>query len=451
MLQVSRASLTVTGVDMTTQQTAVFNVQNPGNDTLNWTAAVSPGSQNWLSVSPANGSTPAAGNNVPGSTPMTVTCNPTGLVAGAYTGTITLTAGTQTQQVTVTFNIPQQPNLGVSTAALTVAAPPAGPAQSSSITLTNLGNVLLSWSTSITYNKPVYNPPVSNPQPCTQKWLSLSRYSGTLPFGNGQATVLLSCNPAGLQYTGAYSATITFTANGKTQVVTVNFIVQGVNDGMVGFWQCNDPSSTLVDDSPKRNNGTMYGGAQCVAGGHSGLALSLTGRYGTSGQPNCYVSCGASGMPASNTPQTIAWWMDMSKTWSSTNDPQSLTQFAIVLGNTNTALLCGFVYDSTKQTLSVGVWNGKGTCLVSSRPPSMGQWHHFAYTFDGTTHRLYIDGALANSSVVRPLVGTPAGLTLGSCPLSVTLNPYLFNGKLDDIRIYPRTLSAAEVMQVVKQ
>ena len=67
---------------------------------------------------------------------------------------------------------------------------------------------------------------------------------------------------------------------------------------------------------------------------------------------------------------------------------------------------------------------------------------HYAYTFDGTTHRLYIDGAQADSSQVAPDTAAPTALNLGRW----TGGQEYYTGQLDDLRIYGRALTAAEVL-----
>jgi hypothetical protein len=77
-----------------------------------------------------------------------------------------------------------------------------------------------------------------------------------------------------------------------------------------------------------------------------------------------------------------------------------------------------------------------------------GVWTHVALTRAGGTLQAYVNGAPAGS-------GTDAGpLGFGSCPLLMgvdadagctgTLNGFL-DGRLDDVRIYNRALSPAEI------
>ena len=73
-------------------------------------------------------------------------------------------------------------------------------------------------------------------------------------------------------------------------------------------------------------------------------------------------------------------------------------------------------------------------------------WGHLAGTYDGATVKLYIDGSLANS---MSFSGTNAGMdtTMGAIGQS-GLNDRYFQGKIDDVRVYNRALSAGEVKQL---
>jgi hypothetical protein len=75
-------------------------------------------------------------------------------------------------------------------------------------------------------------------------------------------------------------------------------------------------------------------------------------------------------------------------------------------------------------------WRWGGTILANSGfAPSVGTWHHYVYTFDGTTHRLYIDGADVGSSTQTPQVLIPVEGNLGRYN-----NGEYFNGWLDEAR-----------------
>ena len=65
---------------------------------------------------------------------------------------------------------------------------------------------------------------------------------------------------------------------------------------------------------------------------------------------------------------------------------------------------------------------------------SINQWYHIAWTFDGSTHRLFIDGTLVDSSSSVPSLYTGVPTTFGGQPSSL-LNNFNLDGYLSNIRI----------------
>lgn len=82
----------------------------------------------------------------------------------------------------------------------------------------------------------------------------------------------------------------------------------------------------------------------------------------------------------------------------------------------------------------------------TSAMPTLGKWHHVAMTYDGATQTAYLDGAAigfgtANDAIVavaEPLyigMDNPGGLEF-------------FEGSIDEVRIYNRSLSSDEIMEL---
>jgi hypothetical protein len=73
---------------------------------------------------------------------------------------------------------------------------------------------------------------------------------------------------------------------------------------------------------------------------------------------------------------------------------------------------------------------------------ALNAWSHLAATYDGSTLRLYVNGTQVSSQTI-------AGSILGSSgPLRIGGNTVWgewFKGSIDDVRVYDRALSAAEV------
>jgi Concanavalin A-like lectin/glucanases superfamily len=81
------------------------------------------------------------------------------------------------------------------------------------------------------------------------------------------------------------------------------------------------------------------------------------------------------------------------------------------------------------------------------------RWVHVASTYDGTTLRVYINGVL---DVSKPVSGRTCAnaqpLAIGAKykPAEGVLEA-LFDGRIDDVRVYDRALSAAEIKTIRRQ
>ena len=70
-------------------------------------------------------------------------------------------------------------------------------------------------------------------------------------------------------------------------------------------------------------------------------------------------------------------------------------------------------------------------------------WHHVAGTWDGTTQRLYIDGAeIADSR--------PGGVLDGTTNVGLSSGAEAVNGMLDDVRVYTRALTRSEIQVLIQ-
>ena len=86
---------------------------------------------------------------------------------------------------------------------------------------------------------------------------------------------------------------------------------------------------------------------------------------------------------------------------------------------------------------------------LSCTAPSNDNWHHLVATQTGSSGRLYIDGVQCATGESVPAIGQGTGLIwIGAHDSGPG---YLFNGKIDDIRIYNKALSAAEVLTLYNQ
>jgi hypothetical protein len=91
------------------------------------------------------------------------------------------------------------------------------------------------------------------------------------------------------------------------------------------------------------------------------------------------------------------------------------------------------------QVFVGGEWSARG---VVSLP--LAEWTHVASTFDGVVVRLFVNGVLAGSASVPGVMVASAG------PLRIGGNGVWgewFRGVIDEVRVYERPLSAAEIQR----
>ena len=78
----------------------------------------------------------------------------------------------------------------------------------------------------------------------------------------------------------------------------------------------------------------------------------------------------------------------------------------------------------------------------------IGTWTHVAVTFDGTTARFYLNGVQTGSGSFSFGLDTEAALHFGSDDPN---GGNAFNGALDEVRLYDKALSAAEILKLARQ
>jgi len=78
----------------------------------------------------------------------------------------------------------------------------------------------------------------------------------------------------------------------------------------------------------------------------------------------------------------------------------------------------------------------------STTSGSEGAWHLYTFTNDGTTGRLYLDGALVGTTAVGSMAETATKLYVGTGFDSLVRG---WNGSLADLRLYSGALTAGEV------
>ena len=198
---------------------------------------------------------------------------------------------------------------------------------------------------------------------------------------------------------------------------------------VAGIWKFDEGSGIRTEDASGNDNPGSLGGGVAWVDGPFGKALVFDG-------VDDYVSCPVGGMPAASGAQTIAAWFHQAAV------PSTVQQLVCLCNeDAKSGVHVGF------RDSKLAVWKFGGSVLVSAAAPAPGAWHHVAYTFDGTTHRLYVDGAVAATSTAAPSSSLPNRLEFGRWE-GIGIKEY-FKGMMDEVRIYARAMSDPEIRDLV--
>ena len=202
---------------------------------------------------------------------------------------------------------------------------------------------------------------------------------------------------------------------------------------IVALYRFDETTGTSAADSSGNFGGgpiTLSGGASFAAG-RTGRALSLDGSSGYAALP--------AGLLGNVGDVTVAVWVNLTTVapWSRIFDFGSGTQTNMFLTPQSGAGTLRFAITT----------NGAGAEEIINAPAALptGAWKHVVVTIGGGTGILYVDGVEQSRAAVTlgpSALGPTAATYLGKSQYS---SDPLLDGKIDELRIYSRALSASEV------
>ena len=100
---------------------------------------------------------------------------------------------------------------------------------------------------------------------------------------------------------------------------------------------------------------------------------------------------------------------------------------------------------STDNVIQFFIYNGDWfTANVSVDDSFKGDWYHVAGTYDGSELKIYINGGIgATTAHIGAIDVSTGNLTIG---INSEENDRLYNGSIDEVRIYNRALTEGEIL-----
>jgi hypothetical protein len=91
----------------------------------------------------------------------------------------------------------------------------------------------------------------------------------------------------------------------------------------------------------------------------------------------------------------------------------------------------------------LAVWrvSADDVLVAAPRTPAPNTWHHVAYTYDGFSHIIYVDGTEVASETANTDKRTPTSAWLGTLDGSSNL----FHAQMDEVRVWSATRGADQV------
>ncbi|MHC4630625.1 MAG: LamG domain-containing protein, partial [Planctomycetota bacterium] len=245
--------------------------------------------------------------------------------------------------------------------------------------------------------------------------------------------------PAGPRtFEWTYSKDDSVSAGGDTAWIDDIVFPVDCNDGpavydpsLVGWWKLDDErTGTVIDYSGNNRNGTLHGDPQWVSGFHGG-ALEFNG-------DDCVTIDGYKGVVGNGT-NTPAWSV---AAWVKTSGDGEVVGW----GSTGGGNRMEFRISSGRTRAEGGNGNTQGDTTMND-----GQWHHIAMTVaPNSTYNsgvnLYLDGKLDTRANTDPDPFHPvANFDVIFGQRYSQSNERWFTGLIDDVRIYDRELTEAEI------
>jgi hypothetical protein len=203
--------------------------------------------------------------------------------------------------------------------------------------------------------------------------------------------------------------------------------------GLVAGWSFDEASGTLATDRSGNNNtATLVNGVARGTGNYGG-GLTFDGINDYLSIPN------SASLDVSGTELTLSMWIN----------PQALAGGdSVVLGKFWNATMTSPYYQyglelsgGTVPVFQVGTTGGVQLASMGSAL-ALNQWSNLAIVFNGSQAQFYVNGALVTTASLS------ASITARGNALRVGADAstqQFFKGSLDDVRIYTRALTTAEI------
>jgi len=189
-------------------------------------------------------------------------------------------------------------------------------------------------------------------------------------------------------------------------------------EGLVGYWKFDEGEGIVVDSSDNNNNGTLYGDTSYITGKVGSYALSFDG-------DEDYIT-----FPYVNIETSLTYSLWFKRLDNGTKVPLSFMKTYIAITDTKINY-----YPDPGYSYSTYSWINNT------------DWNHVVVSQSGLNVSIYLNGVVLGSTTNSLEANTTNSYNyIGRWHQGYPTQ--YFNGFIDDVRIYNRALSAAEIQAI---
>ncbi|MBN1819045.1 MAG: hypothetical protein JW828_16920 [Sedimentisphaerales bacterium] len=272
-------------------------------------------------------------------------------------------------------------------------------------------------------------------------WMTLSAKGGALVPDQTQEITICLNEQANTLPVGTHQADLVLLDQTNRLVERRTVILKVKPHTLVGHWKLDEIiEGRMSDESGKHNDGQVAGPVTVIDGVFRG-ACQFDGVETT-------IHAGWDEPLRPRDTVTVAAWIkpdDLSGT-----TMQAIIYNAFRLASMEKGYMLYGANDRLQWWIKTETKRSGDAGLLSVSVPS-GQWMHVAGTYDGSAIRLYLNGQLAEtaplSNAIQWGVAPYSGFHIGGA--WEYGQSYLFQGAIDDVRVYDYALSREEILRLM--
>lgn len=214
-------------------------------------------------------------------------------------------------------------------------------------------------------------------------------------------------------------------------LVIANLGVANVaEDGLVAYWPFDEGTGKKAEDVTGNGHDGKFAGAPKWVDGKFGTALEFDG------EEDHVVVADDAALAIEENITFMAWF----------SPGDVLTSRRLMVKNNSIFVIFDF---GNKDSIDFLVKPDNTFAESTTTDWKVGEWYHFAGTFDGKTMKVYVNGKLEGEAANNvPIAPSDLELWIGGDDFGRPTD--FFPGTIDEVRLYEKTLTEAEIQKVME-